>query len=78
MLWIIPASVISCIATFLLGYYLRGLKKKIEQVEKAVQTKITKKEPIIQEPKSEVLDPLDEVQTAIYERDQMLKKMNPE
>lgn len=76
MLWIIPAWVVSCIAVFLVGYHYRGIVKKVESLEAEVKLKIDR--PVVEpEVESELIDPLDEVQTAIYERDQLMKRLNP-
>lgn len=76
MLWIIPAWIVSSIAIFFLGYHYRGIVKKVESLETEVKLKIDKPaaEPEVE---SELIDPLDEVQTAIYERDQLMKRLNP-
>lgn len=77
MLWLIPTILLTCIATFLLGYHFRGLSKKFEYLEQVVQTKVSKKlEP--EEPKSEVLDPMDEIQEAQYQHRLMMERLNPE
>lgn len=75
MLWIIPAWVLSLIAVFLLGYYLRGLKKKLADIEEVLKSKVDKK-PEVEEPVSEIIDPLDPVQQAIYEHKVMMDKLN--
>lgn len=70
------AWIISVIATFLLGFHMREFKKRIEVVEKAIEAKVDKKpEPV--EPPSTLIDPTDEVQTAIYERDKLMERLNP-
>jgi hypothetical protein len=82
MIWyIIPSSIGVCIFFFFLGFYIRGLNITIKEVAKLVTEKLAEPEKPLRnpyEPHSEVIDPLDEVQNAIYERDQLLKKMNPE
>ncbi len=76
MLWLVPACVIACIATFFLGYYFRGILDKIKHLEELLETKVSKpKEP--ETPKSSIIDPDDEVSEAIYAREQLMKKMNP-
>lgn len=42
-----------------------------------METKVSKK-PEPEEPQSTIIDPLDEVAEALYARDQLMKKMNPE
>ena len=75
MLWIIPAWVVSLIAVFFLGYHFRGLTKKIEHLEETIKLKVDKPaEP--ETPKSVLIDPTDEVQNALYEHEQMMKKLN--
>jgi hypothetical protein len=76
MLWIIPTWLASVVLAALYGYHFRGLTKKIEHLEQAIQTKVGK-QPEPEEPKSEVIDPLDEVQTAMYEHKKMMEKLNP-
>lgn len=67
--------VITLVCAFFLGYFLRGLTKKIAQLEEAITMKVDKK-PEPEEPKSQLIDPTDEVQNAIWEREQMMKKLN--
>lgn len=67
--------ILTLIATFLLGYHSRGLIKKIENLEEVIKSKVDKK-PEPEEPKSELIDPSDPIQTAIYERDKMMRKLN--
>jgi hypothetical protein len=76
MAWIIPAWTVSLIFVFLLGYHFRGMAQKIETLEEAVKMKVDRKpEPV--EPISTLIDPTDPIQTAIYERDKMMKNLNP-
>lgn len=77
MLWIIPAWIVSLAAVFFLGYYLRGLKKQLENIEEVLKSKADKKQQE-SEPVSQLIDPTDEVQNAIWEHDQMMKKLNPD
>lgn len=65
---------LSLIAVFWLGYKLGDIAKQVKAVEEAVKQKVDKP---AEAPTSEVIDPYDEVQTAIYEHDQLMKKMNP-
>lgn len=75
MLFIIFAWTLSCIATFWLGYGIRSLKHKIEVLEQRVDTKVNK--PVkLEEPGSEILDPEDEVQAAIWEHQQLMARLN--
>lgn len=77
MFWIIPAWLVSLIASFYLGKYLRKLEKKIEVLEKKIETKVSKKSEVA-EPSSEVIDILDPVKEAMYEHDQLMKRLNPD
>lgn len=77
MLWIIPAWIVSCVATFWLGYFLRGITKKIAELERIVQSKVDRKPPP-EEPTSTLIDPLDEVQTMLYEHEKLNKRLNPD
>lgn len=77
MLWIIPAWVVSCIATFWLGFYLRGLAKKVVELSQELTMKVDRK-PQPEEPKSTLLDPDDPVQEAIWQHQQMQKRLNPD
>lgn len=77
MLYLIPATVVACIAAYLLGYYMRGLAKKIEQLEDVIKSKVDKK-PVKQEPTSIIIDPLDEVAEAKHAHDLMMKRLNPD
>jgi hypothetical protein len=69
------AWVLSLAIAFTGGYYSKVVVKRVEVLEETVKSKIDK--PVIEEPKSQVIDPYDEVQTAIYERDKLMKKLNP-
>lgn len=76
MLWIIPAWVVSCIATFFFGFHYRGIVKKVESLEAEVKLKIDK--PVIEpEAGSQLIDPLDPVAEAIWEHEQLQKRLNP-
>lgn len=76
MTWIISTFTIAIIASFLLGYHLRGMKNKIVELEEVVKSKVDKKvEP--EEPKSRLIDPDDPIQEAIWKREQEMKRMNP-
>lgn len=68
--------IISLIAIFFLGYHFKGIANRVEVLETAVKLKIDKPKQS-EEPKSEVIDPLDPVQTARYEQDKLMKKLNP-
>ncbi|CAB4132523.1 hypothetical protein UFOVP253_30 [uncultured Caudovirales phage] len=75
MLWIIPAWVLSLIAIYFLGYYFRGITKKIAELEEVIQSKVDRK-PVVEEPSSTILDPNDPVQEAIYQHKIMMEKLN--
>lgn len=69
------ALILTAVACFLLGYYFRDTRQRVKQIEEVLEQKIDKpKEP--EEPQSIVIDPLDPVQTAIYEQQQMMKRLN--
>jgi len=74
MFWLIPTLLLSSIVTFLLGYYLRGLKKQVEELAEVVKSKVDKK--VEETPRSTIIDPSDEVAEAIYAHEQMMKKLN--
>lgn len=76
MLYIIPAWLGSLVAVYMLGYHMRGLTKRIDQLEEVIKSKVDKK-PLPEEPQSMVIDPLDPVQEAQWEHQQMMKKLNP-
>lgn len=67
---------LSLIVVFWLGYKLRDIVSKIEVVQEVLKEKVDKK-PEEPEPVSNLIDPTDEVQTAIYEHDKMMEKLNP-
>lgn len=67
---------LTAIAMFLLGYHYRTIVDAVRALPKAIDSKVDK-EPVTEEPKSELIDPTDEVQTAKYEHDQLMKKLNP-
>lgn len=64
------------VISFYAGYMLRDLTRKIEAVQEVLKEKIDKK-PVEPDIKSEIIDPYDEIQTARFERDQLMKRMNP-
>jgi hypothetical protein len=67
---------LSLILAFIAGFKLGDITKKVHQLEEIVKQKIDK--PVERpEPTSEVIDPLDEVQTAMYEYKIMMEKLNP-
>lgn len=69
------AWLLSLLAAFTLGYKIGDLTKQVKTLQQAVKAKADK--PAKKEPVSEVIDPYDEVQTAIYERNKMMEKLNP-
>jgi len=73
--WLIPVWAISLIGAFSLGYFVRGIMKKLAELEQAVHNKVDI--PVEEEPKSMLIDPLDPIQEAIYEREKLMKKLNP-
>lgn len=75
--YIIPAWLASLIAIYFLGYYFRGLVKRVAEIEQAITMKVDKK-PVVEEPSSTLLDPNDAVAEAIWEHKQMLKRLNPD
>lgn len=77
MLWLVPAWIATLLATYLFGYYIRGLTKKIAELEKIVQSKVDKK-PIKEEPASVLVDVTDEVQEAMWEHKQLMERLNPD
>lgn len=70
------AWIISLVVTFYLGYKFGELEKKVKKIQETVKQKIDK--PKQEEPQSEIIDPLDEVQTAMYEHKQLMKRLNPD
>lgn len=66
---------LSLVTTYFVGYRQGEITKKIKTIEESVKQKINK--PPEEEPKSDFIDPTDEVAEAIYEHEQMMKKMNP-
>jgi len=75
MLWIIPTWLGSLLVAAICGYKLRDLVKKVEHLQEVVKSKVDK-QPEPEEPKSQLIDPLDPVQNAIYERNKMMEKLN--
>lgn len=65
---------LSVVAVFLLGYKLGDITKHIKTVEEAVKQKVDRPAEV---PASEVIDPYDEVQTAMYEHDKLMERLNP-
>ncbi len=83
MLYILPSCILACIACFILGFYIRGLNDRLKKLGKQLDDKLHEEHPakrdIISEiPKSDILDPLDEVAEARYQHELMMKKLNPE
>lgn len=70
------AWILSVMAGFMLGYYFRKLTVKIEELEEVVKAKVDKPE-VIEDPPSTLIDPLDPVKEAMWEHDQLMKKLNP-
>ncbi len=71
------AWIISLIGAFYLGYQCKIILKRVETLEEVVKIKVDKPK-ISDLPQSEFIDPYDEVQTAQFEHQQMLKKLNPD
>ncbi len=71
------AWVLSLAFSFYLGYRSRDLIKKVETVQEILKSKVDK-QPTQEEPKSEIIDPLDPVKEAMYEQHQMMKRLNPD
>lgn len=67
------AWVISIIASFLGGYHFRVFTKKVEHVEKEIKQKLDKPQ---EEPASVLIDPLDPLQEAKLEQDNIQKRIN--
>lgn len=76
MLYLLPAWILSLALAFLFGYHYRSLVIKLKQLEQLLQSKADKQEAVVEEPKSEFLDPDDLVQQAKWERDELMKKLN--
>jgi hypothetical protein len=66
--------ILSLYAAFWLGNHLREIAKKVEKLEEIVETRVYKKPP--EEPESMLIDELDEVQTAVYEHEKMMRDLN--
>lgn len=69
------AFVVSLIAAFFLGYNYRGLTKRVIEIEKTIAQKIDKPKEIEDSP-SEIIDPYDSVQQALYEAKKQQDKLN--
>lgn len=72
LLWLL-----SLLIAFALGYKLGDITKKLRAIKELLKEKADKVQPEPEKPVSEVIDPYDEIQTAIYERDKLIKKLNP-
>lgn len=70
------AWVFSLALAFLGGYYSKVVVRKVEHLEETIKSKADK--PTVEESKSQIIDPYDEVQTAIYEHEKMMKRLNPD
>jgi hypothetical protein len=71
---IVLAWVLSCSLAFLLGHYFGDIRKRVAVLEQSIKAEVDK--PDEPEAKSLLIDPDDPVQTAIYEHDKMMKKLN--
>lgn len=69
------AWVLSCIATFFVGYHYRELKVALASLRVSLEKK--KDVPTQNEGKSVFIDPLDPIQQAKYEHERMMKELNP-
>lgn len=70
------AWVLSLAGAFFLGYHYRRLNNKVQELEIEVKKKITKPEEI--EPKSVLIDPLDPIKEAMWQAEQLNKRLNPD
>lgn len=71
----------SLVAAYLLGYQFRLINRRITELEEVVNSKVEEVPLIVvKEPEvvSELVDPYDEVATAIYEREREFKRLNGE
>lgn len=71
VLWALSLAI-----SFGIGYVARGVHNKLVELEEIVKTKVDKPREL-EEPTSEVIDVLDPIQTAIYEHQKEMKRMNP-
>lgn len=62
------------IVSFWLGYKVQYIERRTKELVTTVKEKVSK--PKIEEPESIIIDELDEVQVAKFERDEMMKKLN--
>lgn len=63
----------SLVTAFFLGYFLRGINNRVKILEQEVKKKNS---PVIEEPKSTIVDPLDPVQEAEWNQKEMMRKLN--
>jgi hypothetical protein len=63
---------------FVLGYKWRELHDKLELALKALATLTAKQKPEPPRPSNSVIDPMDLVQRAKWERDERMKRLNEE
>lgn len=72
---VVLAWVLSLIAVFLLGYEIQ----RIKHMALSLRAKVVEKfEEPPEEPDSVIVDPLDPIQQAKYEREQLMKDINPD
>lgn len=64
---------LSLLLTFYAGYQFKRFKERVDIIEEAVKAKVDKPK---EEPESMLIDPTDDVQTAIYEHKKMMEKLN--
>ncbi len=71
---LVVAFILVAIISFVFGYKLRDVFKRVEKLEATIKAKVDK--PVEEKPKSEFIDPLDEVAEAQYEHKKMMDKLN--
>lgn len=71
------AWILSLTVPFIFGYHFRDLRDKVDLLLETARSR-TKKSALREEPKSELIDPADPVQTAIYEHEKLMKRLNPD
>lgn len=70
VLWIL-----SVVLSFVLGCYIAKINIKFVAIQEVVENMVNPKP--LEEPSSQLIDPLDPVAEAIYERDKIMKELNP-
>jgi hypothetical protein len=69
--------ILSLYAAFYLGSRLGDITRELKAIQRLLAEKTSKPKPV-EVPKSTLIDPDDPVQTAQFEHEQLMKRLNPD